>query len=118
MRGGAAMLSPRSRGKGNRRCPVPTSRGKRKPAEWRKQAVHAVEAFPKNSGELVQIRYDGPYGRSPAEWIYLFDQRIAGTGICYHAELDRSRFQPAFNIHVPESDADKVSAIIAQITKR
>lgn len=113
------MLSPRSRGKGSRRIPIPTSRGKRKPVVWRKQAVHAVERFPKDVGELTELTYWGPFGHSAAESIYLFDQRIAGTGIRYQAELRGGwSFQPMFKIRVPASAAAKVRSIIAQIEKR
>ena len=110
------MLSPRSRGKGNRRCPGRDGgRGKQKRAEWRKQAVHAVEEFPKNVGELTQLTCFWPLERySAAEWIYLFDQRIADTGIHYVPEF---RGQ-VFSVRVRASDAAKVSAIIAQINKR
>jgi hypothetical protein len=74
------MLSPRSRGKGSRRCPMPTSRGKQKRAEWRKQAVHAIEEFPRNSGELMTLRYDGSFGHSAAECIYLIRPANCGNG--------------------------------------
>ena len=117
------MLSPRSRGKGgvggSRRGPWRDGgRGKQKRAVWRKQAVHAIDEFPRNSGELVELTYFGPWRHSAAESIYLFDQRIAGTGIHYQAELSRKYFGPTFIIRVPASDAAQVSAIIAQIKKR
>jgi hypothetical protein len=118
------MLSPRSRGKGglggSRRGPWRDGgRRKQKRAVWRKQAVHAIDTFPKNSGELVELTYFGPWPHSAAESIYLFDQRIAGTGIRYQAELRGGwRFEPLFIIRVPASAAAKVSAIIAQIKKR
>jgi hypothetical protein len=85
---------------------------------WRKQAIHAIEEFPKEAGELANLIYSCPFGRSAAESIYLFDQRIAGTGIRYQAELSGSRLWHSFIIRVPVSSAERVSAIIAQIEKR
>jgi len=113
------MLSPRSRGKGSRRCPGRDGGlGKRRPTVWRKQVVHAVEEFPKGSGELTDLTYSCPFGHSAAEGIYLFDQLIAGTGILYQAELRRGELGRVFTIRVPTSFAVRVSAIIAQIEKR
>ena len=113
------MLSPRSRGKGSRRGPWRDGgRGKRKAVVWRKQAVHAVEELPKASGEVVELTYLCPSGRSAAESIYLFDQRIARTGIHYQPELHGTRFWPAFIIRVAAENADVVSLIIARIGRR
>ncbi len=78
-----------------------------------------LTSFRRNTGELVELTYIGPFGHLAAESIYLFDQRIAGTSIRYQAELRGGwRFQPLFIIRVPATAAAKVSAIIAQIEKR
>ena len=112
------MLSPRSRGKGSRRRPWRDGgRRKWRSPEWRKQAVHAIEDFPKEAGELVEMFFF-PCDRSAAKSIYLFDQRIAHTGIKYQAELHGKRFTARFIIRVPASDVATVSEIIAQIGKR
>jgi hypothetical protein len=113
------MLSPRSRGKGSRRVPWRDGgRRKRKPVTWRKQATHAVDDPSELSGELVWDYYQCPSGRSPHQGIYLFDQEAARAGIRYYAELSGSRFYPAFFIHVPVADKDKVTAIIARLENR
>jgi hypothetical protein len=113
------MLSPRSRGKGGRRAPGRDGgRGKRKVVLWRKQALHAIEKFPRNSGELVGLTYFGPFGHSAAERIYLFDQRIAEIGVRYVAELCGSGKSSFFDLRVPAWSAERVSAIIVQIEKR
>src|SRR5262245_25998496 len=110
------MQSPRSRGKGSRRVPWRDGgKGKRKLAAWRKQATHAVEGLPKETGEIVELRYSVSYGRSAAEGIYLFDQRIARTNIRYEVELRRSGICSQFVIRVPAPHAAAVTAIIAQI---
>jgi hypothetical protein len=93
-------------------------RGKRKAVAWRKQAVHAVEEFPEESGDIVELTYSFPNDHSAAESIYLFDQRIARTGMRYQVELRGSGFSSFFVIRVPASCVDRVSAIIAQIGKR
>ena len=109
------MLSPRSRGKGGRRVPGRDGgRGKRTKVKWRHQAVHAVERFPEHVGEIVELTFPVPYGRSAGESIYLFDQRLAGTGIRYQVELRGTNFV----IRVPASCASKVNAIIAQIKEQ
>jgi len=110
------MLSPRSRGKGGRRFPGRDGGArKHRPVRWRKQAVHAVEQFPKNVGEVTELTCYWPcLDYTAAEWIYLFDQRIAGTGIPYAPEFHGQ----VFTVRVPASAAAKVSAIITQIQKR
>jgi hypothetical protein len=112
------MLSPRSRGKGNRRPPVPSSRRRQKKIEWRNRAPHAVGDASELPGELVEAIYRCPFGRSAAESIYLFDQRVAGTGLRYYAELGGTQFGPVFTIRVPADSAAKVRAIIAQVEER
>jgi hypothetical protein len=116
------MLSPRSRGKGSRRAPGRDGgRGKRvkeKAVAWRKRAVHAVDEFPKNCGDIVELYFSVPFGLSAAESIYLFDQCIATTGIRYQAELRGSGNYSSFVIRVPASIEPKVKDIIAQIMRR
>jgi hypothetical protein len=70
------------------------------------------------SGDLVALTYPCPFGRTPAESIYLFDQSIARTGIRYHAELQGTRFWPVFIIRVPAEGGDTVNSILAQVGKR
>lgn len=109
------MLSPRSRGKGGRRFPGRDGgRGKRKVPAWRKQAGHAVVELPQ-VGELVELDYSVPFGYSAAEGIYLFDQRIARTGIHYEVALVSTGVHHRFAIRVPVADAERVQTIIRQI---
>src|SRR5262245_53299185 len=111
-----AMLSPRSRGKGGRRFPGRDGgRRKSKPVEWRNRAPHSVKEPTELPGDLVVLTWYCPFGRSPAESIYLFDQGIARTGIRYHAELFGSRLQPGFIIRVPAEGEATARAIIARI---
>ena len=70
------------------------------------------------SGELAKLTYTGEYGQSAAQAIYLFDQRIAHTGIRYQAELEEARPHARFLIRVPLESAAVVSGIIAQFGKR
>src|SRR5262249_13008801 len=113
------MFSPRSRGKGSRRVPWRDGgKGKRKVAAWRKQAVHSVDDLAELPGELVALRYVCPADHTAAESIYLFDQRIAHTGIRYHAELHGTRHWPVFTIRVSADQGDRVSVILAQMGKR
>src|SRR5205814_6331606 len=107
------------RGKGSRRVPWRDGgKGRRKRAEWRKQAPHAVNDLSLLSQPVAELQYECPGGRSPAEGIYLFDQRIARSGIGYHAELHGSRFWPVFTIRVAADCAETVCAIIAEIGRR
>src|SRR5262249_24338261 len=96
----SAMLSPRSRGKGGRRRPGRDGgRGKRSKQgamTWRKRAVHAIREFPKNCNEIVDLTFSVPFGRTPAESIYLFDQLIAATEIRYQVELRGSGYHCSF----------------------
>lgn len=113
------MLSPRSRGKGSRRWPGRDGgRRKQKPVEWRKQATHAVDDVADLGTELVVLDYSCPFGRSPAESIYLFDQEMARIGARYYAELRGSRRYPVFRFHVLTACADVVCEIIAHAWKR
>jgi hypothetical protein len=86
------MLSPRSRGKGSRRPPGRDGgrgkRAKQKRIEWRKRAIHAVDEFPKNSDDIVELIFSVPFERTPSEIIYLFDQRISTTGFRYQANCE------------------------------
>lgn len=66
----------------------------------------------------MALNYALSYGRSPAESLYLFDQRLAHTGIRYQVELERSGNHAIFVIRVPASSAAKVGAILAQIGRR
>jgi hypothetical protein len=59
--------------------------------------------------------YPVPAGRRPREAIYRFDQRIAGTGIRYHAELRGTRAWPVFLIRVPVEHGATVGSIIGQL---
>jgi hypothetical protein len=112
------VLSPRSRGKGSRRFPGRDGgRRKQKVVEWRKRAAHAVDALPPSAEGSVDLTYRCPFGRSAAESIYLFDQRIAHTGIRYRAELHGPRLHPVFIIRVPVTSSAAVGAIIIQIEK-
>src|SRR5207245_11648426 len=113
------MLSPRSRGKGSRRFPGRDgSRRKQRIAQWRKQAVHAVDRADELHAPLVPLTYTCPCGKSPAEVIYLFDQSMARIGIRYQAELYGSRFFPVFIIHVPIDSARTVTDVITKVEKR
>jgi hypothetical protein len=76
-----------------------------------------VDDWSELAGELAKMTYSGGYGRSPAQAIYLFDQRMAHTGIRYHAELEEARAQSIFVIRVPLESAAVVSAILAQLGK-
>ena len=113
------MLSPRSRGKGSRRLPGRDGgRRKQRIAQWRKQAVHAVDGADELHAPLVPLTYTCPRGKSPAEGIYLFDQAMACTGIRYQAELYGSRFFPVFIIRVPTESARTVTHVITKVEKR
>ncbi len=113
------MLSPRSRGKGGRRFPGRDGgRRKQKAIAWRKSAAHAVDDPSELSGDLIVLSYLCPFRRDAAASIYAFDQRLAGTGIRYHAELHGSRFDPVFTICVPAACAAMVQALIARLEKR
>jgi hypothetical protein len=113
------VLSPRSRGKGGRRFPGRDGgRRKRKRPERRKQATHAVDELWQLSGQLVSLMYLCPASRTPAESIYLFDQRIARIGTHYLAELHGSRFWPFFLIRVPADCAVAVGAVIEELRRR
>jgi hypothetical protein len=74
--------------------------------------------FPKEAGEMVELGYSCPFGFSAAKSIYLFDQKMARTGIPYQAELHGAGIYSRFIIRVPAPDATVVSGIIAQIGKR
>ena len=67
--------------------------------------MHAVEIFPPHTGDVVELTYSLPWGRSAAEWIYLFDQRIARTGIRYQVELQGIGSGSVFVIRVPACHA-------------
>jgi hypothetical protein len=67
-------------------------------------------------GDLTELNYPCPFGQTAAEAIYLFDQRMARTGIRYHAELHGSRLRSIFTIRVPAECASTVRAIIARLT--
>lgn len=113
------MLSPRSRGKGSRRGPWREGgRGKQRPVSWRKQAVHAVAALPKEIGEIVELNLSRPSGLSPAECIYLFDQRMSRFGIHYEAELHGRGYHSYFMIRAPARNEAEVRGAIAQIQQR
>jgi hypothetical protein len=85
---------------------------------WRKQATHAVDELSALPGELTELTYSCPFGRSAADAIYLFDQQIAHTGIRYHAELHGSRSWSIFTIRVPVEQAATVRAIIEKVKQR
>lgn len=113
------MMSPRSRGKGSRRLPGRDGgRRKRKVAEWRKQATHAVDALTELTGELIRLDYHCPFGHAPGESIYRFDQEAARIGLRYFAELGGYRLAPVFTLHVSVDQAATVLAIIARLRRQ
>lgn len=112
------MMSPRSRGK-NRRGPWRDGgRRKQKVTEWRKQAAHAVAELTELTGELTEVHYSCPFGRTPGESIYLFDQEAARIGLHYFAELGGFRLAPMFSLHVPVDQAEAVHAIVSRLRRR
>ena len=102
------------RGKGNRRFPGREGGArKRKRPEWHKQAMHAVDDISELGEPLVSLSYRGEWGKPPSVKIHKFDQKIAKTGIRYHAEyLGR---WAGFTIQVVDEHAEKVRALIEEI---
>ena len=103
------------RGKGNRRFPGREGGArKRKRPEWHKQAMHAVDDISELGEPLVSLNYRGEWGKPPSVKIHKFDQKIAKTGIRYHAEY-LGRWNGGFIIRVLDKHAEKVQNIISEI---
>lgn len=88
-------------------------RRKSKFPEWRKQAMHAVDDIAELDKPLATLSYRGEWGEKPSAIIYKFDQKIAKTGIRYHAKY-WGRWA-GFTIQVMNDHAEKVCALIDEL---
>jgi len=103
-----------SRGKGNRRVPWRDGGAKKMTAAvWPKQAHHAVNKVEELGTPIVSLTYHGEWGETGATKIYKFDQKIAKTGIPYHAEY--LGWWHGFTIQVHEEHKQQVQEIIDKI---
>ncbi len=103
-----------SRGKGKRRVPWRDGGAhKQKRLEWRKQAMHSVNDISELGEPLVSLTYSGEWGQTAAVKIYKFDQKIAKTGIRYHAEY--LGWWVGFTIRVLDEHAKKVQRLIDEM---
>ena len=103
-----------SRGKGKRRVPWRDGVArKKKSPEWHKQAMHSVNDIEELGEPIVSLIYRGEWGEPAATKIYKFDQKIAKTGISYHAEY--LGWWHGFTIQVIDKHKQKVQSIIDTI---
>jgi len=70
------------------------------------------------TGELTKVHYSCPFGRTPGESIYRFDQEAARIGLHYFAELGGFRLSPVFTLYVSVGQAVAVHAVIARLGSR
>ena len=77
--------------------------------------MHAVSQVTELKSPLASLEFRGKWDKDQAANIYDFDQKIAHTGIAYHAQyLDRWR---GFRITVIEEAAATVAALISNLQR-
>ena len=114
------VLSPRSRGKGNRRWPGRAGGArKRKPVgPWQRRCQHTV-ASPTDLPQPVVSLWDvGAWGQKLEHRAYVFDQEMARLGLQYFAVLGVRYGRRALRITISVSQSERVAEVIARLETR
>jgi hypothetical protein len=110
------VISPRSRGKGNRRAPHPRRSPKQRPADWRSRAQHLVASPEELAQPVVAIPYGGVYGKGAAQSMYSLDQQMARLRLKFFAKYHGGGYlSTRFAIVVSDEHADLAAKAIDRI---